>query len=875
MGKRVLLTLFFAAALLLAGCSVLEATEVLPTPVVLGVTREVGGPTLVGPDLPEEFLVGTDSGQETVVLPVWAPPTLDQAQVIDGGGEIPEDLRGFADVIRLGFAQALIPISEQIDFRQLVLGEEYRFVFLARDPDDNLLWAKLGEGVTERFSDYPLHFNLVEFTGEDGNEYLTYVLNTQIVRYEVIPDSSGADIVWGGSDGTLPILVKNARALPDGREAFSIYWDIQTFEWKVIPGVVTAEVREGNPGIFADIGDVLSVAEVDLQGAKANLAIVKVRREAPSQIWIGEQNENMLYGVPEHAKAPRSIGESEVSVEYGVYTVRTWNGWYAASHVPISLEEGVALNVKLGESQGTFGLRLTTTTNYSASNFRGIDIFFQEDGTIQVNGLIGPYPAFQDETLPGRMNLEGETQIQVIPSEGETIFVVLDKDTQEEIGRVVLDRDLYPRGIMNVTPIVGPDSIMRLEKLEAIPAGDNLKEGQVGFEQQPMVAIEMDGQKLLLEAKLKEDGSWWLPPFTSNGRVLADPPLEDWLQIVSANGEIRLPINGGVEVEGTVDVNSFVGSLSLVPDGFDISKEGDNFIISDSENTQLLRVGAQDGRPLVLESWEKLASGVQILQNDEWTKAVGVWIRDGDVLAVANKSMLIWNSEEKNWNPSPPSFFKMLPGDLKDNLPTETSLEIGENGLPVFISEGKVLGYVKESEYAEGKWLPAEFEFVIPWERIDDLSRLRRNAFTLTDMSVGEKIQIRFDSTGIAAVKLDVDSDTGETSVTMLLSIAGKFFKLTPNYIGTMDSKNLSVIDVVGIRVALERTLDRPFSLVSLSVFSESPQAANSSDLDRQMRRYMTSEVNEEIFSQGNWYKKGVFPTMPLEYFNVIFFLGG
>ena len=653
------------------------------------------------------------------------------------------------------------------------------------------------------------------------------------------------------------------------------------------PTLIQATVREGDPRIFAGEGKVLSVAEVDLgEEGKLNFAIVNVRKEAPIRVWTSEQKENMLYGVPEHVKAPRSIGESEVSME-GVYTVRTWNGWYAASNARISLGNGVALDVKLGESEGTFGLRLTTTTPYSASDFRGIDIFFAEDGRIQVNGLIGPYPAFQQETLPGRMNLEGEIQIQVIPGKGETTLVVLDKDTQEEIGKVVMEEDLYPRGILNVTPLVGPDSVMRLEKLEAFPAGDNLKEGQVGIEQRPMVVFEVDGQKLLLEAILEGDGSWLIPPVTLSGRVLADAPLKDWIQIVSASGEIRLPINGGAEVDGSVEIDSFVGALSLVPDGFGISKEGNNFIssetnlfiISDSKNTQLLRFGAQDGKPLVLESWEKLPSSVQILQNDEWIKAEGVWIRDGDVLAVADESMLIWDSQEKNWKPSPSSFFKILPEDLKGRLPSDSSIEIGENGLPVLISEGRILGYIKESEYAEGKWLPAEFEIVIPWEKIDVLSRLRPRIDGVIDKSVGERIQIRFLDTSLVAVKLEVDSDTGETSLTMLMSNDQRFFKVVPDYIAVsrpagegfiLDTKSISVSDVIAFQEELERTFDPQLPVAILSVLSRPPQAANFSDLKRQMRRYMTGEVNEEIFSQGDWYEEGVFPTLPPEYSTTI-----
>jgi hypothetical protein len=211
-----------------------RSTEVVPP---LSSTVEVAAPVSIQPMVEETPVAGATSTPESVSPAVWAPPTLEQMAVTGYGGELSPDVAvyEFDKVIPTGLARVGIE-NTTVNFSNNGLsGDAYRWAPLTVNPEGLVIWAydpAIGQ------LEWPV--KLDPLVDAAGNTY--YRLRTEGLSYQAVPDSEGAQIVWGGTkDGKsgeyLAILAKDPLTLPDGKQIYSTYWDRTSQSWLSTPGL--------------------------------------------------------------------------------------------------------------------------------------------------------------------------------------------------------------------------------------------------------------------------------------------------------------------------------------------------------------------------------------------------------------------------------------------------------------------------------------------------------------------------------------------------------------------------------------------------------------------------------------------------------------
>jgi len=221
-----------------------RSTEVVPP---LSSTVEVAAPVSIQPMVEETPVAGATSTPESVSPAVWAPPTLEQMAVTGYGGELSPDVAvyEFDKVIPTGLARVGIE-NTTVNFSNNGLsGDAYRWAPLTVNPEGLVIWAydpAIGQ------LEWPV--KLDPLVDAAGNTY--YRLRTEGLSYQAVPDSEGAQIVWGGTkDGKsgeyLAILARDPITLPDGKQIYSTYWDCTSQSWLPTPGL--AEITPPEPTV--------------------------------------------------------------------------------------------------------------------------------------------------------------------------------------------------------------------------------------------------------------------------------------------------------------------------------------------------------------------------------------------------------------------------------------------------------------------------------------------------------------------------------------------------------------------------------------------------------------------------------------------------
>lgn len=218
-----------------------RSTEVVPPP---SSTLEATAPVSIQPMVQETLVAGATSTPESVSPVVWAPPTLEQMAVEGRGGTLDPEIAKYKfeevipnDLARIGIEGTVVNFSNNG-----LSGNNYRWAPLTINPEGLVIWAydpAMGQ------LEWPV--KLDPLLDAAGNTY--YRLHTEGLLYQPVPDSEGAQIVWGGTkDGIsgkyLAVLGNDLITLPDGRQIYSVYWSRTSQSWLSTPGLATAMESE-------------------------------------------------------------------------------------------------------------------------------------------------------------------------------------------------------------------------------------------------------------------------------------------------------------------------------------------------------------------------------------------------------------------------------------------------------------------------------------------------------------------------------------------------------------------------------------------------------------------------------------------------------
>jgi len=188
-------------------------------------------PMIAETPVPGETLAPT----EMASLPVWSAPTLEQMLVEGRGGALDPEIAKykFEQVIPNGLARIGIE-GAVVNFSDSGLsGDAYHWAPLTVNSEGLVIWAY--DPVIGQL-EWPVELDFVSDT--EGKP--VYSLHTEGLSYQAVPNSEGAQIVWGGmQDGEygkyLAILANDPITLPDGRQIYSVYWDRTSQSWLSTP----------------------------------------------------------------------------------------------------------------------------------------------------------------------------------------------------------------------------------------------------------------------------------------------------------------------------------------------------------------------------------------------------------------------------------------------------------------------------------------------------------------------------------------------------------------------------------------------------------------------------------------------------------------
>ncbi len=132
-------------------------------------------------------------------------------------------------------------------------------------------------------------------------------------------------------------------------------------------------------------------------------------------------------------------------------------------------------------------------------------------------------------------------------------------------GKAVLFDGVDDGIFLDYTPLLGMPNFT----VEVImrPDTDGLKE------QRFLHLGELNGERIMLETRLTEDGFWYVDGFVSSGDeklILIDPtklhPLNEWYNVamVNNNGSVEVLINGKTELKGALTFNPFKKGKSSI-----------------------------------------------------------------------------------------------------------------------------------------------------------------------------------------------------------------------------------------------------------------------------------------------------------------------
>jgi hypothetical protein len=192
---------------------------------------------------------GLTQEQPATSVAVWRPVSVEQAMT-EG---IQKKLRPLPDEYQ-AYEQAAKDGLSLTQVASMAWESEagYRWITYGRDEEGNIVWTKRRSGQVVGFSDYPIIFG-DNFGKDHGWEYAS------------IPNSHDATVIPGGSDGSLPMLVKGVVPLADGRQSYLHYWDRTVIkadgsvgEWKVVHGL--------GFGDYVTVGGVLTQRQPQAQG---------------------------------------------------------------------------------------------------------------------------------------------------------------------------------------------------------------------------------------------------------------------------------------------------------------------------------------------------------------------------------------------------------------------------------------------------------------------------------------------------------------------------------------------------------------------------------------------------------------------------------
>jgi hypothetical protein len=451
-------------------------------------------------------------------------------------------------------------------------------------------------------------------------------------------------------------------------------------------------IREGDAAMFVEFPELASVAAATIDMGDGNLIVVGRAYadvlQQPAELWHGLTEDLMVGIYPESGE----WYQTSIAAD-GAYTIRNLDNsdaYFVPNLRAISLEEGIAIDLQIGEAQGDVGIDLSATSEYGWENTLSFIIRFSNLGQIYVAAYEGnrfpdrPWIASREASLPGRLPQDKEIQIQIAQDADSTRLVFLDTSGEELGSFGPIDAAMFPHDTVVVRTSNGPNSILEIRKLQAVRP-DRIRELRT------FAGLNVDGSWRLLPARQERDSSWWVNEDS------------EWIQLISADGTLKLTTS---QTTYSVDLVMLDQALGFTPpevsslletlgQGYTAHLSGGWFTISQGGNVFLripktgLNAGSLPNGERVFVGVEPLASTLSDLEFPE-----------GYILAIDQHGYLSILSEGRVAGIFFEGEFVTMPG--LDRLAANQVQVTVSGGVPTVTSlRGTAL-----FKYEGGEWLP-------------------------------------------------------------------------------------------------------------------------------------------------------------------------